>query len=511
MKFLLIDDNPFDRELLKRGLTALFAGAVYVEVIDNQSFEHALQTLDYELVFTDYQLKWITGLEILKRIRHLSADLPVIMVTDTGSEEIATEAMKNGLNDYLLKTHLARLPIAVEECFKKSWLQRERRELEAQLQKAQKMESLGLLVSGIAHDFNNLLAAIIGYAQRGMHSISPPHPLYEQFAAIQNRAEQGARMTHQLLSFARGTPLNPSRLSLQKMLEELREFIQKLLGPSIELHLEIDAALHLVYADRTQIEQVLVNLCLNARDAMPGGGRLTIAGQNVLLDQTSQERVEVLAGLYVLLTVSDTGVGMDLQTQDRLFEPFFTTKDIGQGTGLGLAVVYGIIKQHNGFIQVRSAPGEGTTFALYFPATIEVVREQEEETVLEQEPLPGGSETLLVLEDDQDIQWIMSEFLHECGYTVIVASDGEEGLSLFQKHASSIALVIADIMMPKMKGKEFQTYIHRSHPEVKILIVSGYQEIDLKRRELLDAQSAFLQKPFSLDTLASKVRELIES
>lgn len=432
------------------------------------------------------------------------------MVTDTGSEEIATEAMKNGLNDYLLKSHLARLPFAVEECFKKLQMRREHQELEAQLQKAQKMESLGLLVSGIAHDFNNLLAAIIGYAQRGMQSLSIQDPLYEQFFAIQNRAEHGARLTHQLLSFARGTPLNPTQLAPQRVLDELKDFLQKLLGPTIPLQFEIAADLELIYADRTQIEQVLVNLCLNARDAMPEGGRLTITARNILVDQTSIAQPGVLAGPYVLLTVGDTGVGMDEQTQSRLFEPFFTTKDVGQGTGLGLAVVYGIMKQHNGFIQVQSTLGKGTTFSLYFPRA-EELPDEEQEAFPPHEQLQGGSETLLILEDDPDIQWVMSEFLRDCGYTVILASDGEEGMSLFKKHASSISLVIADIMMPKMKGKEFQMYIRQSYPRVKVLIVSGYQEIDLKRRELLDAQSAFLQKPFSLENLAAKVRALIES
>ncbi len=510
MKFLLIDDNPFDRELLKRGITPMGMDVTYVEVIDSQTFEHALHILDYDLVFTDYQLKWTTGLEVLKRIRQLSADLPVIMVTDTGSEEIATEAMKSGLNDYVLKTHMARLPIAVKECFKKSQLHRDHRALEAQLQKAQKMESLGLLVSGIAHDFNNLLAAIMGYSQRGMQNLLPQHPVYDQFQHIHSRAEQGARMTRQLLSFARGTPLDPRQVRLSQMLASLSDFLQKLLGPTIELHLHNSPDQHTVYADSTQLEQVLVNLCLNARDAMPTGGTLLIDVQNVTIDATSPsaQQLEVLAGPYVLLKVADTGIGMDERVQARLFEPFFTTKDVGVGTGLGLAVVYGIVKQHHGFIQVQSAPGKGTTFSLYFPSTGLVEEEMHVPLPAYEEP-QGGSETILFLEDDIDIQLVLSEFLRDCGYQVLLAEDGEAGMKLFREQASSISLVITDIMMPKMKGKEFQEYIRKHYPRVKILVVSGYQEMDLKRRQLLDPQSAFLPKPFALDELAQKVRELL--
>ncbi len=507
MRFLLIDDNPFDRELIRRDLMHLFPDATYVEIIDRGTFEEALHTLNYTIVFTDYQLKWTNGLEVLKTIRQLSSDIPVIMVTDTGSEEIATEAMKNGLNDYLLKTHLARLPISVEECFRKQTLQKERHQLESQLQKAQKMESLGLLVSGIAHDFNNLLTAIMGYAQLGMYNLSPQHPLYEHFQHIQNRSDQGARMTRQLLSFARGTHLDPTQIFFDELFKSLQDFLQKLLGPTIDLHIQCDTGLQMVYADRTQIEQVLVNLCLNARDAMPNGGTLSIQGQNVELDASSLQ-TDMPPGSYILLTIADTGVGMDEQVQTRLFEPFFTTKEVGQGTGLGLAVVYGIMKQHHGSIQVQSSPDLGTTFSLYFPST-NGKPEEKSETLPLQKMIEGGSETILVVEDDPDVQLLTSEFLHDCGYKIILASDGEEGMRIFEENIATISLVIADVMMPKMRGKLLQESILQHGSTVKVLIVSGYQEMDLKRRELLDPQSHFLQKPFDLDKLAMKVRELI--
>jgi two-component system, cell cycle sensor histidine kinase and response regulator CckA len=512
MKFLIIDDNPYDRELIIRSLTHIFAEAIYVEIIDNISFEKACQTLDYTIIFTDFQLKWTTGLDILKTIRLKDTDLPVIMITDTGSEEIATEAMKNGLDDYLLKTHLTRLPIAVQECLAKVHMRTEHRQLEIQLQKAQKMESLGLLVSGIAHDFNNTLAAIMGYSQIGMLQIPPQHPLAENFQHIHDRAEQGARMTRQLLAFARGMPLAPSQISLNELLLSLQDFLCKLLGSNIELSIQSEPELYNIYADRTQLEQVLVNLCLNARDAMPTGGVLSIATKNSERESTMppSSQVNPPPGFYAILTVTDTGVGMDEQTQGRLFEPFFTTKDVGQGTGLGLAVVYGIMKQHHGFVQVQSEKGKGTAFTLSFPAT-KVKEELNLVSFPTKHEAQGGSETILLVEDDPDIQLLISEFLQSCGYTLILASNGEEGMQLFEQYASSIALVIADVMMPKMTGKEFQMHIRKNYPAVRILIVSGYQKMDLQRRELLDPASAFLQKPFGLDELEAKVREINET
>lgn len=510
MRFLLIDDSPYDRELMKRTIQQAFPAATYVEILHQQAFEEALGELDYTMVFIDYQLKWTTGLEILKAIRARSSDLPVVMVTETGSEEIAAEAMKSGLSDYVLKTHLSRLPITIEDCLERVRLRAERHDLQVQMQQAQKMESLGLLVSSLAHDFNNLLAGIMGYAQRGLARTQQEHVLSEYFQHIHTRAEQGARMTRQLLAFARGTPMEPRYVDLNEQIASLLDLFRTLLGASVQLVFHADPALKAVYADPTQLEQVLVNLCMNARDAMPAGGNLEITTQQVEIAQGGQHVQPYLPpGSYVLVRISDTGSGMDEQVQARLFEPFFTTKEVGQGTGLGLAVVYGIVKQHHGVIRVQSQPGQGTTFLLYFSAVEPKTESAEEQEPLEAQAILGGSETILLVEDDPDIQLIMSEMLREHGYTVLMANDGEEGLHMFEQHASSIALVIADIMMPRMQGRQFQEHVRRQRADTKVLVMSGYQEMDLKRRNLLDPGSAFLQKPFDLDVCAAKVRELI--
>lgn len=511
MQFLILDDSPYDRELIVRTIQTGFPDARCVEIIHREGFDEALRELDYAAVCTDYRLKWITGLEILREIRARSADLPVIMVTDTGSEEIAAQAMRLGLNDYVLKSHLARLPHAVSECLERLQLQVEHRALQAQMQQAQKMESLGLLVSGIAHDFNNLLAGIMGYAQRGMGQAQPgAQTLHEYFQHIHTRAEQGARMTRQLLAFARGAPLEPRRVNVNEQITALLDLFSTLLGAAVHLTFQPDPALKAVYADPTQVEQILMNLCLNARDAMLTGGNLEISTQQIEIQEGGQHAEPYLPpGDYVVVRIRDTGIGMDAPTQARLFEPFFTTKEGGQGTGLGLAVVYGIVKQHHGAIRVQSQPGQGTTFSLYFPAVEPAVEPAGEEPKQEGAPIQGGEETILLVEDDPDIQAVLVDLLQEYGYRVLLAEDGEAGRHLFEEHASSIALVIADIMMPKMQGRAFQEYVRQQQPGLKVLVMSGYQEMDLKRRNLLDPGSAFLQKPFDLEVFAATVRNLL--
>ena len=507
MRFLIIDDSPYDRELIIRKLQDEFRDTTFIEVSRQADFEEAMAQGDFDVVLVDYGLKWTTGLDILKKLRTRFPDLPVVMVTDTGNEEIAAEGMKAGLSDYALKKHLQRLPFAVKESLEKARLRKERKGLEEQVQQKQKMESLGLLVGGIAHDFNNLLTGITGYAQLGLSLVNQGDPLYEYLNHIRETAKRATIMTRQLLAFSRQQTLEPSDVNLNVVIAHVLDFLSKILPEYIDLDFAPDPALKSVTADTIQIEQVVMNLCINARDAMPNGGKILIKTQNVLLDERGAGAYAgVQPGLYVLLTIADTGMGMDEQVRERMFEPFFTTKEPGTGTGLGLSMVHGIIAQHNGFLAVDSEMGKGTTFNIYFPAVDGVAVQTETEEV---HAVEGGTETILVVEDDPDVRTLMEAVLREYGYTVIMANDGEEGLRLFEQRAASIALVIADLMMPKMKGRELYEHIRQLRPTVRFLFVSGYQATQFGQDFVLEKGVEFLEKPFDLDKLAETIRKVL--
>jgi two-component system cell cycle sensor histidine kinase/response regulator CckA len=507
MRFLIIDDSPYDRELIIRKLRDEFSDATFVEIGRQADFEEAMAQTDFDAVLVDYGLKWTNGLEILKKHRARFPDLPIVMVTDTGSEEVAAEGMKAGLSDYVLKRHLQRLPFAVKESLEKAKLLKERKLLEEQVQQAQKMESLGLLVGGVAHDFNNMLAGITGYAQLGLSLVKPDDPLYDHLNHIHEIAKRATTMTRHLLAFSRRQALEPSDVNLNLVISNLLDFLGKILAKGIVLDFVGDPMLKTIYVDAIQIEQVVMNLCINASDAMPEGGKIIIKTQNMLLDEINAKSYQnVQPGSYVLLTVADTGVGMDKQVRERIFEPFFTTKEVGKGTGLGLSVVHGVIAQHNGFIAVDSEMGKGTTFNIYFPAVDRMDLPVETGgTKVAQE----GTETILVVEDDPDLRWLMEKFLQNYGYCVILAHDGEEGLKLFEQHAPSIALVIADLMMPKMKGRELYEHIRRLSPTAKVLFVSGYRADQLGQDFVVEKGVEFLEKPFDLDNLVVIIRKLL--
>lgn len=507
MRFLIIDDSPFDRELIIRKLQDEFSDATFVEVGRQADFEVVVASHDFDVVLVDYGLRWANGLGILKNLRDRFPDVPIVMVTDTGNEEIAVEGMKEGLSDYVLKKHLQRLPFAVKESLEKARLSKERQRLEEQVRQVQKMESLGLLVGGIAHDFNNMLAGITGYAQLGLSQVNQGDAPYEHLYHIHQIAQRATRMTRQLLTFSRQQTLEPSYVNLNTVIAHLQDFLANILTERIDLEFAADPALNIIYADASQIEQVVMNLCINARDAMPDGGKLLIKTQNVLLDESDAATFAgIRPGAYVQLTVADSGVGMDEHVRERMFQPFFTTKELGKGTGLGLSVVLGIITQHHGFFVVDSEPGKGTTFTIYFPSVDHVGANTEREEAL---VVQGGTETILLVEDDLDVQKMLEDMLREFGYKVITAHDGEEGLTLFEQHASSVDLVLADLLMPKMKGSELYEQIRRMSPTTRFLFVSGYQADKLGRDFVPGKGVDFLEKPFPLDRLAAKIRQAL--
>src|SRR5579875_782929 len=507
MRFLIIDDNPYDRELIIRKLRTEFSDVDYVEISQQADFDRIIAQEDIDAVLVDYFLKWTTGLDILKKLRVRFPDLPVVMVTDTGNEEVAAEGMKAGLSDYVLKRHLQRLPHALQESLRKVILQKEHRELEEQIRQAQKMESLGLLVSGITHDFNNLLAGIAGYAQLGLSRVKQGDPLYRPLTHICEIVKRATAMTGQLLAFSRRHAIDPHQINLNEVITHLLDLLSKMIPGNVEVEFIPEQDIKEIVGDTVQIEQVLMNLCINACDAMPDGGKILLRTQNIHVDEHQAELLMgVQPGWFVHLSIADTGIGMDEQTQARVFEPFFTTKESNKGTGLGLSVVHGIVAQHHGFITLESQKGVGTTFKLYFPVINQVAIQAEAEEV---NGAQGGMETILLVEDDPDVGALMVEVLQSYGYTVILARDGIEGLELFKQHVASIALVITDLMMPRMKGRELYDHVHRFSPTTGFLFVSGYRADQLDQGLAMEKKVQFLEKPFDLDRLMAAVHRAL--
>jgi PAS domain S-box-containing protein len=380
------------------------------------------------------------------------------------------------------------------------------RELEQQLRQSQKMEAIGRLAGGIAHDFNNLLTAILGYADWLMQDFEPGSLHHEQVQEIQNAAERAAGLTRQLLTFSRKQVLQHSPINMSRLAAELIPMLQRLIGEHITIVDRTASEIVAVTGDRSQLEQVIVNLAVNARDAMPAGGTLTIGTTRLWLDQAAAGS-DLLPGPYALLEVIDTGVGMDAATQARIFEPFFTTKDFGRGTGLGLSTVYGIVKQMGGSVRVVSEPQQGTTFRLYFPETR--MRESHVSAPVAAIETPRGTETLLLVEDDEAVRAFLTRVLERQGYRVIAGEHQAAALALVQARAEPIDLVIADIVMPGGTGPELVRALHELQPGVPALYISGYADAVLASQTTSPKASHFLQKPFTAPELLTRIRQIL--
>ena len=381
---------------------------------------------------------------------------------------------------------------------------------EEQFWLAQKMEAIGRLAGGVAHDFNNLLSVINGYSDLAMHRLSKNHMLQKDLSMIFQAGKKAEALTRQLLAFSRRQVMQPRIIDLNILIDDLEKMLKRLIEEDIQLITQKDPDLGAVKADPTQIEQVLLNLAVNSRDAMPRGGKLIIETSNVLLSSDLvQERVTMAAGPYVLIAVTDTGVGMDEQTMANIFEPFFTTKEKGKGTGLGLSTVYGIIKQSGGYIWVYSEPGKGTTFKIYLPQVIEEV----EDIVIQRSPPETlkGKETILLVEDDQGVRDVSEMILREFGYQVLKAENGEEALQVIEKNGKEIQLMITDLVMPGMSGKELTDRLSGLENGFKVLYLSGYTDEAIVHHGILDKGINFLAKPFGTEELLRKVREILDN
>jgi two-component system, cell cycle sensor histidine kinase and response regulator CckA len=385
----------------------------------------------------------------------------------------------------------------------------EQKRLEEELRQAQKMEAVGHLAGGVAHDFNNLLTVISGSSEMLLQRLPPGDPGRDLVSEIRHAGNRAADLTQQLLAFSRRSVLAPRLLDLNESVRDSEKLLRRLIGEDVELKTYLAPELDPVKVDPVQLGQVIMNLAVNARDAMPTGGRLTIETRNCELDQASSAKIAgAVPGRYVALRVSDTGAGMTPEVQARLFEPFFTTKETGKGTGLGMAMVYGVVKQSGAFISVDSQPGRGTAFEIYFPAT--EGRPSAKPTPV-QKPTAMGTETILLVEDEDAVRTVVSTVLEQAGYTVLEASGARAAIDIVAAHSEPIHLLITDVVMPEIGGRELVERLAAVRPGLKVLYLSGHTDDVLIRRGVLDADVAFLQKPFKIAALTTKVREVLSA
>ena len=385
----------------------------------------------------------------------------------------------------------------------------EQLKLEEQFQQAQKMESVGHLAGGVAHDFNNMLSVILGYGNIILETIPPDDPLHECAQEIVNAGTRSASIVRQLLAFARKQTIAPKVLDLNETIEEMLKMIRRLIGEDIALNWQ-PSSVWPVCMDPSQLDQILANLCVNARDAINGVGKITIETETISIDETyCSGHPGFIPGEFVLLSISDNGIGMDSDTVARIFEPFFTTKEIGKGTGLGLATVYGIVKQNNGYINVSSEPGQGTTFRIYLPRHAKQITASEKKT--KDVILRGRGETILVVEDEASVLKLASKILTNLGYVVLVANNPQEAVKLAKENDKTIALLITDVIMPGMNGRDLANVLHALYPNLKCLFMSGYTSNIITDKGVLEEGANFIQKPFSVTDLSAKVDEVLKS
>ena len=508
LRALMIEDSENDALMLIRELRRGGYEVSHQRVDSAAALNAALDAGKWDIVISDYSLPGFSGTKALALLRSRDTDTPFVFVSGTIGEEMAVGALKSGAQDYLLKGNLTRLFSAVERTLAEAEGRRERRRLETQVNQLRRFEAIGRLAGGIAHDFNNVLGSILGWAELGQADLPEGHRARERLSKIRGQAERAALLTRQLLAFARRQVLEPQNLDVNAIVTESVSLMEKVIGEHVDIQLSLAKDLEPAWADGTQVEQIVMNLCINSRDAMPAGGRLTIETQMTELKPGAEEyRSYFRPGRYVQLTVADTGTGMDAATLEHIFEPFFTTKEVGKGTGLGLATVYGIVKQHNGIIDVESEPGHGTRFLVYLPLGRGAVAAREKKPAVE---VRRGTETILVAEDNDDLREAAREMIEALGYRVLLSHDGEEAVQLFTENSTAVDLVLLDVVMPRMSGPAALEKMAVLRPDVPAIFTTGYADEAESLASMTRKRLGILQKPYGTIPLGQKIRALLD-
>lgn len=509
LKVLHLEDHAIDHQLVREVVSESGFACEFVHAADQHQFETALEQTSFDLIISDFTLPAYDGMAALAAAQKAQGQAPFIFVSGTIGEERAVESLKCGATDYILKSHLARLGPAIQRALREAKQREDRLQLELQLRQAQKMEAIGQLAGGVAHDFNNLLAVIRGNTELILFTGQQlEQPTREYLKNVTVAVERASNLTRQLLAFSRKQVMQVQQLDVNEVIRNLTKMLNRVIGEDIQLECSYESNLPLVEADLGMLEQVLMNLMVNARDAMPQGGRMLIATESVQVGETqARAHPEARPGQFVCWSVGDTGTGIAPEHLPRIYEPFFTTKPPDKGTGLGLATAYGIVKQHRGWIDVFTRLGAGTTFRIFLPAGPSADRRNASEPATAM--VGGRGERILLVEDDQAVRQVTRRTLETFGYEVFDAASGKAAMQLWPDQTGEIDLLLTDVVLPEgVTGLALAEHLRRERPAVKIIMMSGYSRDDADRVSdfIRREKIRFLQKPFASCVLLDAVR-----
>jgi len=518
---LFIEDNPDDVELEVYELQSHGFDVTHTVARNRREFLKAIERPDADIIVADYSLPDITGIEAIRICTEREIDVPVILVTGAGNEQIAVDSLREGAIDYILKKNIAGFAARVSRAMD-IWADRqavaaaraEKRRLQQQLFQAQKMESVGRLAGGIAHDFNNILTGLMGCATLGIDSVPKGSETAGYFDTIITASKRASHLVKKLLLFSRKVPLQLSVVNVNALIRENVEFIRRMVEETVLIRLDLSDDLPSLRFDEAQLTQVLINFSVNARDAMKGRGTLDFKTElyhHVAIPSSATEAVA--ADRYVCISVTDTGCGIDEEKIEKIFEPFYTTKEVGKGTGLGLSVVYSIVTEHGGWIQVDSTRNVGTTFKVFLPvpegkAIGKTVRSEESSPGTAVPVMAGERKTVLLAEDEDFLRTFSAEMLRRLGYNVLTAKDGEQASSIYKAQGKGIDLVVSDMIMPKKTGIELFQELKSINPDIRFILVTGYC-LEETCTHVLRNMAAVLLKPYTPDKIADLVRHAL--
>ncbi|MBN2103457.1 response regulator [bacterium] len=517
LRVLIVEDSEDDALLLVHALQQGGYSPEYKRVYTRDAMIAALDKETWEVIIADYLMPRFSAPDALQIIKERHLDVPFIIVSGAIGEETAVTAMKAGAHDYIMKDSLTRLIPAIERELrevemhrKKKQAEEDKKRIEEQLIQSQKMEAIGRLTGGVAHDFNNLLTAIRGYADMSFDQIDKDTQLYHDIKEIQICTERAMNLTRQLLLFSRRQPMEFNYIDLNKTIENLLGLLHRIIGEDIEVRYDLTPEILIVFADQTSIEQMIMNLVVNARDAMLEGGKVTIRTEKIQLNQPDVKNISnAYPDQFVFFSVADTGSGMDQKVIEHIFEPFYSTKEFGKGSGLGLSVVYGIIQQHKGWIEVKSEKGKGSIFNVYLPLS-STAHTRKESLDLPLNIRKGEGERILVIEDEASVRHFAKRALEKGGYQVFVAMDDQEAMDVFEKERGDFQLIFSDVVLPNTNGIKLVENLLKKNPKMKVLMTSGYTDQKSQWKMIKDKGFPYLQKPYTFEKLLTIIGESLK-